>query len=48
MRIYSVGRQIGDLVDVAAWGIVPWDWGFGTRRPSDLEAFGKGLDLSLP
>ena len=43
-RPYSVGRQLGDLVDVAAWGIVPWDWGFGTRSPSNLEAFCKGLD----
>ncbi len=40
---YSVGLQLGDLVDVAAWGIVPWGWGFGTRRPSNLEAFGKGF-----
>ena len=44
MHGYSVDRQLGDLVDVAAWGIVPWGWGFGTRRPSNLEAFGKGLE----
>ena len=44
MHGYSVDRQLGDLVDVAAWGLVPWDWGFGTRRSSNLEAFGQGLE----
>jgi hypothetical protein len=44
MHGYSVDRQLGDLVDVAAWGIVPWGWGFGTRRPSNMESFGKGLE----
>ena len=25
--LFLVGLQVGDLVDVAAWGIVLWDWG---------------------
>ena len=38
-RPYSVGLQLGDLVDVAAWGIVPWYWGCGTKKFRCLGVF---------